>query len=81
MYIHGAVQVCFVGDIFPQVEILEEIVEPKGVCVCACVFRVEVVGMCGYLCFYLGDELVVFGMVVRQLQGDVQQRLVFRAQV
>ena len=40
-----------------------------------------VVCRCGYLSFYLGDELVVFGAIVRQLQGDVQQRLVFRAQV
>ena len=33
------------------------------------------------LCVISGQELAVFGTVVRQLLGDAQQRIVFRAQV
>ena len=33
------------------------------------------------LSLFAGQELAVFGTVVRQLLGDAQQRIVFRAQV
>ena len=46
------------GDMFFfQVEMIEEIVEPKG------------------------DQLERFGLIIKGLLGDIQQRLVFRAQV
>ena len=49
------------GDVFFilffQVEMIEEIVEPKG------------------------DQLERFGLIIKGLLGDIQQRLVFRAQV
>ena len=51
--------------------------EPKGVGV----LGVGRAGGCELLCSFSGKELVVFGTTIRQLQGDVQQRLVFRAQV
>jgi hypothetical protein len=31
--------------------------------------------------FSLGDELLAFGMVIAQMLEDVQERLVYRAQV
>ena len=43
--------------LFFQVEMIEEIVEPKG------------------------DQLERFGLIIKGLLGDIQQRLVFRAQV
>lgn len=61
-----------------QVEMLEEIVSQKGNKNHAvCTYTHERI----FDDLLAGEELAVFGVVVRQLLGDAQQRIVFRAQV
>ena len=50
---------------------VEEVVEPKGI-VDPILFN---------LYSFKGEQLERFGLIIKGLLGDIQQRLVFRAQV